>query len=82
MISLAQFEKKLVESGLAPAECTSFELLAKPGSRPVIKISCYATEEQLDKLIALLAESPEAARELAREITFRSYSGKEARVTL
>jgi len=62
--------EKLIEAGLIPQECTKFEVMVAVGQPVRIRSEAFVTKEQMDALVAALTESPEAAREYARQACF------------
>ena len=71
--------KDLIDAGVIPAQCTRFTLEASVKDAITIKSECFATEEQVRMIADALLSNPEAARDIARSIVFRSLEYPEAR---
>jgi len=73
--------EKLVAAGIMPPQCVSLELSMAVNEIVTIKAVRYASAAEVEKLFELLASDPEAAKGMARDITFRDLqSGKSAQV--
>jgi hypothetical protein len=72
----------MIAAGLMPRECVSWELRMAVDEPVTIRSKCFATEEQVLMMVAALAEDPERAKAIAREIIFRAPSGVEVEVRL
>lgn len=79
----SNFIKRLTEEGVIPAGCKSMTLVCAVNRVITMHLEVFVTGEQMAKIVDALAENPEEAKALAREILFVDLAGKrEAKVSL
>lgn len=75
--------KRLISEGIIPPLCKSFTLVVDPKAAIVMKMEVFVTGEQMDAIVNALADCPEEAKRIAREIIFSEpRTGRKAKVEL
>lgn len=63
--------KRLIEAGIIPRQCLSFELSIRVDRPVTIRVEHHAMPEEIDAIVNAIADDPEAAAQIAREIVFK-----------
>ena len=69
---------ELTASGVIPKNCRKFELIIEAGGVVLIREELFATIEQVQQIKEVLERNPEEAREFAKSLLIRSFSGSES----